>query len=153
MVRILLADDHEIVLEGIRTILVRAGHDWEICGEARDGKEAIAMARTLKPDVIVLDVTMPTMSGLEAAKQITKSGSCSRVLIFTMHESERLELEVRQTGAQGYVLKSQAAKNLVRAIEALLSGNTFFGSEHEVKTAAKAKGEGGAAFFQALAFA
>jgi DNA-binding NarL/FixJ family response regulator len=150
--RILLADDHEIVLEGIRTILGRAQRDWEICGEARNGKEAVEMVRALKPDLVVLDVTMPMMSGLQAATQIAGFDSRCRILIFTMHESERLGLEVQQVGAHGFVLKSQAARDLVRAIDALLGGETFFGTASEVR-AGKEKPERGPLFCQALAFA
>jgi len=105
------------------------GPKWEICGEATNGKEGIEACRVLKPDVVVLDVTMPRMSGLEASDQITRLGLGCRVLIFTMHESERLALDVRQAGAQGFVLKSQAARDLIRAIDLLLKGGTFFGSE------------------------
>jgi DNA-binding NarL/FixJ family response regulator len=100
-VRILIVDDHEIVREGIRTLIARARPQWEICGEARDGEQAIEAVTSLKPDVVVLDITMPSMSGLEAAAQIAKLGVGSRVLMFTMHESERLDLEVRQAKAQG----------------------------------------------------
>jgi len=154
MMRILLADDHEIVLEGIRTILGRAGRDWEIIGEARNGKEAVEMVRTLNPDLVVLDVTMPIMSGLQAAKQIAQSHADCRILIFTMHESARLGLEVQQTGAHGFVLKSQAARDLVRAIDALLAGETFYGgSPEEGKNGVKGKGEPGPIFCQALAWA
>lgn len=151
--RILLADDHEIVLEGIRTILGRAERDWEICGEARNGKDAVEMVRALKPDVVVLDVTMPVMSGLEAAKQIATSEAGCRILIFTMHESERLGLEVRQTGAHGFVLKSQAARDLVRAIDALAAGNTFYGAAPERGGGGERKREWGPLFCQALAWA
>jgi DNA-binding NarL/FixJ family response regulator len=127
--RILVVDDHEIVREGIRTLIARSRRGWQICGEARDGHEAIEAAKTLKPDVIVLDITMPTLSGLEAASQIAGMGLGCRILMFTMHESERLAVEVRQADAQGFVLKSQAARDLIRAIDCLLAGGTFFGSE------------------------
>lgn len=127
--RILIADDHEIVREGIRTLIGRSGRGWEVCGEACDGEEAIEAVRTLKPDIVILDITMPKMSGLEAAPQIAKLGVQTRVLIFTMHDSERLSLEVRQAQAQGLVLKSQAARDLIRAIDHLLAGGTFFGGE------------------------
>jgi DNA-binding NarL/FixJ family response regulator len=154
MVRILLADDHEIVLEGICTILGRAGRDWEICGEARNGKEALEMVRTLNPDLVVLDVTMPVMSGLQAAKQIAQSHAHCRILIFTMHESERLAKEVQQTGAHGFVLKSQAARDLVRAIDALLAGETFYGGTcEEAKSREKENQERGPIFCQGQAFA
>jgi DNA-binding NarL/FixJ family response regulator len=124
--RILLVDDHEIVREGIRTLIARSRPDWEICGEARDGEEALEAVRTLKPDVVILDITMPKMSGLEAAPRIAKLGLGCRVLMFTMHDSERLSSEVRQAEAQGLVLKSQAARDLIRAVDRLLDGGTFF---------------------------
>jgi DNA-binding NarL/FixJ family response regulator len=127
--RILVVDDHEIVREGIRTLIARSRRGWEICGEARDGAEAIEAAKTSKPDIVVLDITMPRMSGLEAASQIAGMGLGCRILMFTMHESERLAGEVRQADAQGFVLKSQAARDLIRAIDCLLAGGTFFGSE------------------------
>jgi DNA-binding NarL/FixJ family response regulator len=127
--RILIADDHEIVREGIRTLIDRSRPEWEICGEAPNGEEAIEAVRTLKPDVVVLDITMPRMSGLEAAPRIAKLGLGCRVLMFTMHDSERLTIEARQAQAQGLVLKSQAARDLIRAIERLLAGGTFFASE------------------------
>ena len=152
MMRILLADDHEIVLEGIRTILGRAQRDWEICGEARNGRDAVEMVRTLKPDLIVLDVTMPMMSGLQAAKQIARFDEHCRILIFTMHESAQLGAEGQQTGAHGFVLKSQAARDLVRAIDALLGGETFYGAAPEGK-AGKEKPRGGPLFCHAVAFA
>ena len=132
-VRILITDDHAIVREGIRTLIARSRPEWEICGEATNGEEAIAACRTLKPDVIILDVTMPRMSGLEAASQISTLNLGCRVLIFTMHESERLSEEVQQTGAQGFVLKSQAARDLIRAIDIILKGGTFFGPGPRMK--------------------
>ena len=152
--RILVADDHEIVLEGIRTLLNKARRGWEVCGEARNGKDAVEMVKNLRPDVVVLDVTMPLMSGLEAASEIAKLQSGGKVLIFTMHESERLEVEVRNAGAQGYVLKSQAARDLVRAIDALLEGDTFYGeSRKQAFETKKEKENPGNTFCRALAFA
>jgi DNA-binding NarL/FixJ family response regulator len=124
--RILIVDDHEIVREGIRTLIARSRPDWEICGEATNGELAIEAVRTLKPDVAILDITMPKMSGLQAASEIVKLGLECRILVFTMHESKRLPIEVRQSGAQGFVLKSQAARDLVRAVDRLLAGGTFF---------------------------
>lgn len=125
--RILIVDDHEVVREGVRTLIARARPQWEVSGEATNASEGINACRRLKPDVTVLDITMPGMSGLEAASAIVALGS--RVLIFTMHESEHLAAQVFQSGAQGFVLKSQAGKDLIRAIERLLGGGTFFGSE------------------------
>jgi DNA-binding NarL/FixJ family response regulator len=124
--RILIVDDHEIVREGIRTLLGRSRSEWQICGEASNASEALAAVKTLEPDVVILDITMPGTSGLEVAKRIKNMQVPSRVLIFTMHESELLAAEVREAGAHGYVLKSQAARDLVSAIEEVLSGGSFF---------------------------
>jgi DNA-binding NarL/FixJ family response regulator len=124
---ILIVDDHEVVREGVRTLITRERPQWKICGEAKNAQEAVDASRSLKPDVTILDITMPGMSGLEVASTVFESGS--RVLMFTMHESEQLATEVSHAGAQGFVLKSQAGKDLIRAIERLLGGGTFFGSE------------------------
>jgi DNA-binding NarL/FixJ family response regulator len=123
--RILVADDHEVVRQGIRMIL-EARPDWEICGEAENGQEAIRLAAELRPDVIIMDITMPVMSGLEAAKELSKLRLPSRILIFTMHESKTLDASVRKVGAHGYVVKSRASRDLIEALERLLSGGTFF---------------------------
>ena len=149
---ILLADDHEIVLEGIRTLIGRSGRDWEICGEARNGVEAIEMVKALKPDVAVLDITMPIMSGLEAAKQIYKLGQKTRILIFTMHEAGRLGIEARESGAHGYVLKAQAARDLIRAIDHLLAGATFFGAPPETEKEKDERSNPGILLRQSIAF-
>lgn len=125
--RILIVDDHEIVREGIRMLLGRSRSEWQICGEASNASEALTAVKTLEPDVVILDITMPGTSGLEVAKRIKNMQIPSRVLIFTMHESERLATEVREAGAHGYVLKSQAARDLVSAIEEVLGGGSFFG--------------------------
>jgi len=124
---ILVVDDHEIVREGVRSLIKGARPEWEICGEATNGADAIEAAKALKPDVVILDITMPSMSGLEAASRIGKFGLGRRVLLFTMHESDRLTIEARQAGAQGYVMKSQAARHLILAIDRVLCGGTFFG--------------------------
>ena len=129
--RILVADDHEVVRKGIRT-LIETHSEWEICGEATNGKQAVDNAKLLSPDVVILDITMPGMSGLEAAPQIVKLGLGCRILIFTMHDSGRLVTEIRDAGAHGYVQKSQAARDLVVAIECLLQGGTFFKDEVKV---------------------
>jgi DNA-binding NarL/FixJ family response regulator len=120
---ILIVDDHEIVRAGIRTLIARSRPSWQICAEAETGEQAIEKARSLRPDIILLDITMPAMSGLEAASRISALNLGSRILIFTMHESERLVAEVRAAGAHGLVLKSQAARDLIRAIDKLLSGD------------------------------
>lgn len=125
--RILIADDHEIVRHGIRA-LIGDHPGWEICGEAVNGREAVAKARELHPDVAVLDVGMPSLNGLDAARQILTFAPRTRVLILTMHESEQIVREVLEVGARGFLLKSDAARDLVAAIEALQRRTTFFTS-------------------------
>jgi DNA-binding NarL/FixJ family response regulator len=120
---ILIVDDHEIVRAGIRTLIARSRPGWRICAEAETGEQAIEKARSLRPDIIVLDITMPAMSGLEAASRISALNLGSRILMFTMHESDRLVAEVRAAGAHGLVLKSQASRDLIRAIDRLLAGD------------------------------
>lgn len=126
-VKILIADDHEIVRQGIRRVL-EVKPEWEICGEASNGQEAVRMAQELAPDVIIMDVTMPVMSGFEAADEISRLPLGSRVLFFTMHDSGSMAGSVRKSGAHGYVVKSRAAQDLVQALERLLRGGTFFDS-------------------------
>jgi DNA-binding NarL/FixJ family response regulator len=125
--RILIADDHDVVRQGIRSIIAKSRPEWEICGEATNGREAVETARLLSPDVIILDITMPLLNGIEAASQIATCGLRSRILVFTMHESERLSADIREVGAHGYVQKSRAGRDLIGAIEMLLAGGTFFG--------------------------
>ena len=124
--KVIIADDHDIVREGIRRILTRMRPNWEICGEAGNGKDAVELARGLQPNVVVLDITMPEMTGLEAARQISKMNLNTRILIFTVHDSDWLKSEIRSAGAHGYVQKSQVARDLVTAIECLLDGGMFF---------------------------
>ncbi len=126
-VKILIADDHEIMRQGIRRVL-EAKPEWEICGEATNGQEAVRMARELTPDVIIMDVTMPVMSGFEAADEISRLPIASRVLFFTMHDAGSMAGSVRRTAAQGYVVKSRAAQDLIQALERLLEGGTFYDS-------------------------
>ena len=125
--RILLVDDHEIILEGIRTLVERSGREWQICGMAHNGKEGADLARQLRPDVIVLDISMPVLNGIDAARAIVNENKDAKILLFTMHDSHRVEAEAREVGARGLVVKSQAARSLIRAIDALLKGETFFG--------------------------
>ena len=126
--KILIVDDHEVVRQGIRTIL-RSRPQWEVCGEAVNGKDAIEKAKSLDPDVIIMDITMPEMSGIEATREITKLKLRPAVLVFTMHESKNLAVTVQEAGARGFVLKSHAARDLLDALEALMKGGTFFGPD------------------------
>jgi len=127
--RVVIADDHDIVREGIRRILTRLRPNWEICGEAGNGEEFIKLVNALKPNVVVLDITMPGISGLEAARRITELKLGCRILIFTVHDSDWLRSEIRAAGAHGYVHKSQVARDIVTAIECLLAGGTFFSEQ------------------------
>ena len=123
--RILVADDHEVVRRGVRALL-QAQPGWEICDEAVDGREAVAKATRLCPDVVILDIGMPEMNGLEAARQIRKVVPQCEVLILTLHESEQVVREVLAAGARGYVLKSDAGRDLVAAVDALSKRKPFF---------------------------
>jgi DNA-binding NarL/FixJ family response regulator len=125
--KILIVDDHEVVRQGVRTIL-KARPQWEVCGEAMNGREAVDLAGKQDPDVIIMDITMPEMSGIEATREITRLGLRPAVLIFTMHESRSLAETVREVGARGFVLKSRAARDLIEALDSLISGGTFFGA-------------------------
>jgi DNA-binding NarL/FixJ family response regulator len=148
--RILIADDHEVVRKGVSTLIMRARPHWCICGEARNGNETIDAAMTLNPDVIVLDITMPGLSGLEVARRIVERGARCRIVMFTMHESESLESEVRSVGAHGYVLKSQAGHDLIVAIETILSGGTFYGAPASSKPTRNDKPNPNIAYWPAL---
>ena len=123
--RILVADDHEIVRRGLRALLANRP-EWQICAEATEGREAVEQARQSQPDVVILDIGMPGLNGLEAARQIRKVSPRSEILILTMHESEQVVQEVLAAGARGYVLKSDAGRDLVAAVEALSRHKTFF---------------------------
>jgi DNA-binding NarL/FixJ family response regulator len=124
-VRILVADDHEVVLQGIRMIL-QGRPDWQICGEATNGAEAIRLAQELQPDAIIMDITMPVTNGLLATREIVNLGITAPVLLFTMHESRGLLESVKTVGGRGIVFKSNAARDLMEALEALLAGGTYF---------------------------
>jgi len=132
-VKILIVDDHDVVRQGLRSFLA-VRPDWEICGEACNGDEAIRAVADFRPDLVILDVTMPGMSGLEAASRIRALGNATRILIFTMHESPRIAIDVHEAGAHGFVQKSQASRDLILAVERLLSGDTFFGHEQDVQS-------------------
>ena len=123
--RLLVADDHEIVRKGLRTVL-ESQPGWEVVGEAEDGRKTISMVKELKPDVVVLDISMPVLNGLEATKQITKMSPQTRVLVLTMHEADPLIREVLDAGARGYLLKTDAGRDLLTAIDAIRRNKTFF---------------------------
>jgi len=123
--RILLADDHEVVRAGLRALLEEQ-NGWEVVAEAVDGRDAVEKASKLKPDVVVIDIAMPSLNGLEAVRQIVKAVPNTKVLVLTMYDSDPLIQQVLQAGARGYLLKSDAGRDLVSAIEALRRNKTFF---------------------------
>jgi DNA-binding NarL/FixJ family response regulator len=127
-VDVLVADDHDIVRRGLRDLLEKQP-GWKVVGEAANGREAVEKAKQLKPDVSILDISMPSLDGLEAARQIVASGSPTKVLILTMHHSDPLIQQMLKAGVRGYVLKSDAASELVQAVEALHRNKTFFTSK------------------------
>lgn len=125
MLRILIADDHEVARSGIRAVL--ENHPgWEVCGEAKDGRETVELAASTRPDLILLDIGMPNLNGLEAARQILAVTPDVAILILTMHDSDQVVREVLRAGARGYLLKSDAGRDLVAAVEALQIQRTFF---------------------------
>lgn len=126
--RIFIADDHEVVRKGLCALL-QTEQGWEVCGEAADGREAAEKIRELKPDVSILDIGMPGLNGLEATRQILKDDPRAKVLILTFHDSDQVVRDVLNAGARGFLLKSDAARDLVVAIEALLRNKTYFTSK------------------------
>jgi DNA-binding NarL/FixJ family response regulator len=125
--RILLADDHELTRSGLRYLLEKH-EDWSVCGEASNGRMAVQMAERLRPDVAILDMSMPELNGLEATRLILKKQPQLKILIFTMHETERVIVDVMEAGARGVVLKSDVGENIVAAVESVSKGRRFFTS-------------------------
>ena len=124
-VRILIADDHEMVRQGLRRV-VEQRPGWEICAEAADGREAVAKALEFRPDVAILDFTMPELNGLDAAIQILQLRPAPRVILLTMHQSDVLVNESLKAGVEGFILKTDAGKLLPQAVESVLEGRPFF---------------------------
>ncbi len=122
--RIIIADDHSMIRQGVRAV-IESQATWELCGEADNGRAALALVQKLKPDIAVLDITMPELNGLDVTRILKAECPRTRVLILTMHDSESLADEVLQTGARGYLLKSDAAELLSKAIETLAAGKKF----------------------------
>lgn len=123
--RLLIADDHEVVRRGLCQLL-QAHEGWEICGEAADGREVVEKAAQLKPDVVILDVGMPNLNGLAATRQLTQRDPSCKVIVLTITDSDQVIREALDAGARGFVLKSDAARDLVSAVEALQRNRMFF---------------------------
>ena len=123
--RILIADDHEVVRRGLSNLL--QGHeDWEICGEAKDGRQAVELAKELKPDVVILDIGMPNLNGLAATRQLAQQNPQPKIIVLTITDSDQVIREALDAGARGFVLKSDAARDLVSAVEAVQRSRMFF---------------------------
>ena len=122
-----MVDDHESVRKGVCAIL--SSHpDLEVCGEAADGRDAIAKASSLRPDIIVMDISMPGMDGLSASREILKTFPQTGIIVLSMHDGKQVMNSARQTGIKGYVTKSQAGYVLLDAVDAVAEGKTFFPS-------------------------
>jgi DNA-binding NarL/FixJ family response regulator len=139
--RVLLADDHTVVRQGLVSVLKASG-DLEVVAEASDGHEAVEKALQTRPDVVVLDITMPRLSGFEAARRIRKALPAARILALTMHDDEEYVLKMVRAGVSGYLVKDAAASELVTAIRALRSGKGFFGPQAAKALAEAYQGEG-----------
>ena len=125
--RILVADDHNLLRRGVKSLL-EEHLDWKICAEAMTGREAVAKARELKPDIAILDFSMPDLNGLEAAKRIRQASPATEILILTMHYSDQLIREIVEAGIAGYLLKSDSDRDLVIAVETLARHKPFYDS-------------------------
>jgi DNA-binding NarL/FixJ family response regulator len=128
-VRILVVDDHPVVRQGLRA-LIASRSEWEIIDEAEDGIQAVERADRLQPDVVVLDVSMPKMDGLEACRRIRRNAPKSEVLFVTQHDSPQMMREAMSAGAKGYIVKSDAARDLLAALEAVSQHKIFFAHNH-----------------------
>lgn len=127
MLRILLADDHDLTRSGLRYLLEKQ-NGWQVCGDSVNGRIAVIMAEKLHPDIAILDVTMPELNGLEAARRILKIEPRTKILIYTLHETEQIIVDSLEAGAHGIVLKSDAGENMVMAVENISRGRMFFTS-------------------------
>jgi DNA-binding NarL/FixJ family response regulator len=125
VIRILIADDHEMIRQGLRKTIERR-EDWQVCGEAATGREAVELAKKLVPNIVILDLSMPELNGLEAVRQIKRALPNAEVLIYTVHESTDLTHKVLEAGARGYLLKSDLGKHVDDAIEALAEHKPYF---------------------------
>jgi DNA-binding NarL/FixJ family response regulator len=137
--RILIADDHALVRHGLRSVL-EAQPGWTVCCEAENGREAVKLGLEMRPDIFLLDVTMPELNGLDATRQISRSIPGARILILTMHESDQLCADVMEAGASGCVLKSDSPRQLLAAVEAVAAGKQYFARSLSHLTQSRVRG-------------
>src|SRR5258708_7172265 len=123
--RILIADDHDLMRRGVKT-LVESHTGWEVCGEATTGREAVTKVEELKPDVLILDISMPDLNGVEAARRVRKASANTEILILSMHYSDQLIREIVDTGVRGNIVKSDSDRDLIIAVENLARHKPFF---------------------------
>ncbi len=123
--RILIADDHDLMRRGVKALL-QSHPGWEICGEAHTGREAVTKAEELKPDIVILDISMPDLNGVEAARRIRKASATTEVLILSVHYSDQLIREILEAGVRGYIVKSDSDRDLIIAVETLANHKPFF---------------------------
>ena len=124
MPRVLIVDDHAFIRRGVQTIL-RPYPEWELCGETDNGRDAIRLACELKPEIIIMDVSMPGLNGIEATREIRKIYPDSKIILLTLHESTELLRSALRAGAKGYLLKTDAEQDLVRALTVVIGEGTF----------------------------
>ncbi len=141
-VRILIADDHGIVRKGLRALL-QSKRGWQICAEVSNGREAVEKARSLKPDIAIIDISMPQLNGVEATRQIHKVSPDTQALVLSMHRSERLVREIIEAGARGYLSKDDADDHLIAAVEALRHRHSYFTSKIAMAVASAKAASGG----------
>jgi DNA-binding NarL/FixJ family response regulator len=137
MPRVLIADDHAVIRRGVHWIL-QASPEWELCGEAENGEDAVRLAEELKPEIIIMDVSMPGMNGVEAARAIRRKSPEARILLLTLHASIELIRSAFRAGVRGYVLKSDAEEDLVHALGVVFRDGTYVSpriDQHLVKKA------------------
>ena len=123
--RILIADDHDLMRRGIKTLL-QCHSGWDICGEAKTGREAITKAEELKPDILILDIGMPDLNGVDAARRVRKVSPSTEILILSVHYSDQLIREIVDAGIRGYIVKSDSDRDLIIAVETLANHKPFF---------------------------
>jgi DNA-binding NarL/FixJ family response regulator len=123
--RIVVVDDHDVVRQGVRLIL-RSRPEWSVVDEASNGKEAVQKIRSQNPDLTILDISMPEKDGLEVLRDLKADGTAPKVLVLSMHNSKEVIAAVRDLGASGYILKTNAAQDLIRAMEDIFAGGLFF---------------------------